>query len=134
MTEPSAEPNAEAGFTLVEVIAAFAILALSFSVLMSAMSDGLRRSGGAAIEAEAGSLVQSLLARAGTETPLKAEETTGQTDGGLRWRLTMTPSGEAEAASPVAAFRVTAEVFWRDGFRHRSLALSTLRLGPGSAR
>jgi general secretion pathway protein I len=131
MTGP-AETHAEAGFTLVEVIAAFAILALSFSVLMSVMSDGLRRSGGAAIEAEAGSLAQSLLASAGTETALKAEERSGQSDRGLRWRLSMTPY--EDAASPVAAFRVTAEVFWRDGFRDRSLALSTLRLGPGSAR
>lgn len=128
------QDTGEAGFTLVEVIAAFAILALSFSVLMSVMSDGLSRSGGAAIEAEAGSLVQSLLARAGTETALKPEENTGQTDRGLRWRLSMTPYGEAEAAPHTAAFRVTAEVFWRDGFRDRSLALSTLRLGAGSAR
>lgn len=122
----------ESGFTLVEVIAAFAILALSFSVLMGVVSDGLRRAGDAETEAQAGSLVQSLLARAGTEVALTSEET-GRLDNGLGWRLRTEPY-EAREPSAVAAFRVTAEAFWRDGAKDRSLALSTLRLGPGNAR
>jgi general secretion pathway protein I len=125
--------HGESGFTLVEVIAAFAILALSFSLLMGVVSDGLRRAGDAETEAQAGSLAQSLLARAGTEIAL-TPELTGRLDNGLSWRLRVEPFAEAGEPSPVAAFQVTAEVFWRVGAQERSLALSTLRLGPRDAR
>jgi len=123
--------DGEAGFTLVEVIAAFAILALAFSVLLAVISDGLRRSAQAEIEAEAASLAQALLAQAGTEAALQPGERAGEPGNGLRWRLRMEPYGDAgdTRQRPVAAYHVTAEVFWRDGLQERSLALTTLRLG-----
>jgi general secretion pathway protein I len=130
----TASRDSESGFTLVEVIAAFAILALAFSVLMGAVSDGLRRAGDAEIEAQAASLAQSVLARAGRETPLQAGETSGQGDNGFAWRLRTEPAADAGEGSPVAGFLVTAEVLWSDGARERSLSLSTLRLGARGSR
>jgi general secretion pathway protein I len=128
--EQAAWPN-EAGFTLVEVIAAFAILALAFSILLATISDGIRRTAQAETEADAASLAQALLALAGTEAPLRGEERAGQDDKGLRWRLRAEPY--VEAGEPpqgrIGAYRVTAEVFWRDGREERWVALSTLRVG-----
>ena len=121
----------EAGFTLVEVIAAFAILAFAFSILLAVISDGIWRSAQAEVEAEAGSLAASLLARAGTDV-LTTGERTGRYDDTLRWRLSTEPYGDAgdETQGPIGAYRVTVEVFWHNGLRERSLVLSTLRLGP----
>lgn len=120
----------EGGFTLPEILAALAILALSLSVLFGLLSDGLRRTGRAEATAEAGALAQSLLARVGTELPIEPGLTTGEFPNGLRWRLHMEPYGDGgdRQAWPVAAHVVSAEVAWGDGEQRRSVALTTLRL------
>ena len=124
-------PQGEAGFTLVEVIVAFAILALALGVLMFIISDGIQRSAQAELAAEAASLAQSLLAQAAAETPLRSGERAGQFDDRRRWRLRTEPyAGAGDPQGAIGAYRVTAEVFWHDDTRERSLALSTLRLGP----
>jgi len=121
----------EAGFTLVEVMVAFAILALAFGVLMFVIQDGIQRSAQAELEAEAASLAQSLLAQAGAEAPLRSGEQAGQYDGGRLWRLRTEPYADGgDPQGAVAAYRVTAEISWHDGAKARALALSTLRLGP----
>jgi general secretion pathway protein I len=126
-----ARHDGEAGFTLVEVIAAFAILAFAFSILLGVISDGIWRAAQAEIEAEAGTLAASLLAEAGTEAVVTSGERVGQNRDALRWRLRTEPYGGGdESQGPIGAYRVTAEVFWRNGVRERSVSLSTLRLGP----
>ena len=123
----------ETGFTLVEVIAAFAILALAFGVLMTVISNGLRQSAQAERAAEASAVAQSLLARVGTEVVLATGQRSGRNDNGLSWRLRTDPYREAgeRPQGPIYAYRVTAEVLWQDGVQNRSVTLSTLRLGPG---
>ena len=130
-SSPIGGQDDEAGFTLVEVIATFAILALALSVLMSAISDGLRRSARSEMEAAAGALAQSLLAKAGTEMALGTGARDGQQDG-LLWRLQMAPFGDSSEQQhwPVGAYLVTAEVHWRGTSGDRSLTVSTLRIGP----
>src|ERR1700732_1636245 len=68
----------EAGFTLVEVIVALAILSIGLSVLLGLISGSLRQTAEAERMAEAGSLAQSLLAEVGTALPIKLEERDGQ--------------------------------------------------------
>jgi general secretion pathway protein I len=122
-----------AGFTLVEIIVALAILALSLNVILPVISDALWRTGEAEAQAEAASLARSLLAQAGSAVPLHDGTAAGQFENGFRWQLEVTPYGGADQAMPVRAYRVVAEVFWDDG-RPRSLALATLRLGANGAR
>jgi general secretion pathway protein I len=140
--------NDEAGFTLVEVIVALAILALSLSVLLGTISNTAWRSAQAEKLTRAGSLAQSLLARAGTEMSIREGETTGEFPGGFRWRLIAQRYDDSVARIerrlagaqsglewnggerwPVAAYTVSVEVFWEDGFHERSVVLTTLRLG-----
>ena len=132
MSEPSDRTGEEAGFTLLEVVAALAILALSLGVLLGLLSDGLRRTGQAEAMAEAGSLAQSLLARVGTELPIQPGVTAGELPNGVRWRLQMEPYGDAgdRRAWPVDAYVVSAEIAWGDGAQERSVTLTTLRLAP----
>lgn len=124
--------NGEAGFTVIEVVAALAILVMALGVLLNVMSNSVRQTGRAEMAAEAGSLARSLLAKVGTELPMRAGEMTGQANGGFRWQIRIDPYGDGTDRRewPVAAFQVVAEVMWRDGLQERSLALTTLRLGP----
>jgi general secretion pathway protein I len=125
----------EAGFALIEVIAALAILALSLGVLLSAISDGIWRTGQAERMAEAGSLAQSLLAKVGTEVPVQQGQTAGELADGFRWRLRMEPYGDTVDRQqwPLDAFAVSAEVSWGDHGQEHSVALTTLRLAPKEA-
>jgi len=124
--------SGEAGFTLVEIVAALAILALSLSALFGVLSDGIGRASQAEAYAEAGSLVQSLLARVGTEIPIREGTTTGAFPEGFRWRLKIETYGEAadHRAWPLAAFGVSAQVTWGTGVHERSVVLTTLRVAP----
>jgi general secretion pathway protein I len=125
------QPDSEAGFTVVEVVAALTILAIALGVLLNIMSNSLRQTGRAQTIAEAGALARSLLAKIGTEFPLRDGQITGQADRGFRWQVHIAPYGNGTDRRewPVAAHQVLAEVSWRDGLEERSLALTTLRLG-----
>lgn len=120
-----------AGFTIIEVIAALAILSLALAVLFSTMSDGFYHQGRARILAEATSLAQSVLARAGTEFPLQPGEKKGKEDNGLRWTLSIAPYGSPMDRKnwPVEAYEIVAEVFENERSGEPVLALTTLRLG-----
>jgi len=122
-------PNGEAGFTLPEIIAALLILALSLGGIFGVLSDGLRRTGQAEAMAEAGALAQSLLARVGSELPIRPGNATGDFGNGYRWRVDIAPyGGTADArAWPVAAYTISAEVAGTNG--KPQVRLSTLRLG-----
>jgi general secretion pathway protein I len=124
-----------AGFTLVEIVVALAILALSGAVLLDQISNGIAQASRADAISEAGMLAQSLLARVGTELPLRQGEFTGQYSSRYRWKLRVSPSGNATDARelPVRAYTIAAEVFWDDGIQERSIALRTLRIGPKDA-
>ena len=131
---PSYGPRtSRAGFTLVEIIVALAILALSLNVILPAISGALWRTGEAEAQAEAASLARSLLAQAGNAMPLHDGAADGQFENGFRWQLRVTPYGAADQAMPVRAYKVAAEVFWGDAGRQYSAALTTLRLGGNGA-
>jgi general secretion pathway protein I len=126
----------EAGFTLVEVIVALAILSIGLSVLLGLISGSLRRTAETERMAEAGSLAQSLLAEVGTDLPIKLEERDGQFPNGYRWHLRMHSYGDAREREewPVGLYMISTEVEWAEGTQRRSYALTTLRLGPRAVR
>jgi general secretion pathway protein I len=122
----------QSGFTLVEVVIALGILALSLSVVFGALSNGIWQVRQADAGAQAGLLVQSVLARVGTEVPLREGQAEGQFPGGFGWHLLVQGFGDAADRQvwPVSAYAVTAEVFWEDASQRRSVLVRTLRLGP----
>jgi general secretion pathway protein I len=122
----------EAGFTLVEVIVALAMLSVGLSVLLWMISNGLGRTEAAERMAAAGSLAQSLLAEVGTEIAIKPEQRDGLYPNGYRWHLKMLPHGDSRRSDerPVQLYRISAEIEWGEGAEQRSFALSTLRFGP----
>jgi general secretion pathway protein I len=133
ISENDIEQNGrEAGFTVVEVVAALTILSIALGVLLNIMSNSIGQTGRAETTAQAEALALSLLARIGTELPLHDGVITGQADERFRWQVDIASYGDGTDRRewPVAAHQVSAEVWWRDGVQERSLALTSLRLGP----
>lgn len=127
----------EAGFTLLEVIVAFVMLALVLATVFQVFSTGLARAADLDEYGRAMVIAQSHLAAAGVEDKLERRETQGEsTDRRYRWRVRIEPYEELrEGALPpqgsLLMFRVDSIVGWKaaDG-REREVRLSTLALGP----
>lgn len=120
----------ERGFTLVELLVSLAILAVALAVLFGAISNSLDRTRKERADALAASLVQSLLARAGTERQLANAQ--GAYSNGYRWQLIVQPRGNGDdaKATHMQAYTVQAVVTWQDGAQTHAKSLSALHLVP----
>lgn len=127
--EQAGDGGPEAGFTLIEMIAALAILAISLTIIFQVIGAGVSRGGQAEMLGRARQIAQSALARVGTEIPLKAGDTEGEETGGFRWHLRQAPHGDAadRRAWPVAVLEITAEVSWGGSGSGNGIKLTTLR-------
>jgi len=77
----------QAGFTLVETLAAFAMLALILVVVFGGLSRMATGGHHAEVLREALQLAQARLDGVGIIEPLAPGESTGRTDNGFEWRL-----------------------------------------------
>lgn len=132
----SHKPASCRGFSLIEVLVAFAILTLALGVLLPLFSNGLRSLSISEQYTRAAVLAESRLAAIGRETPLEQGEEDGEFEQGFRWRTSVTPYEvveDTEGTSPLAdAFLTTVEVYWQDGDKRRTLTLDSLKLRPAS--
>lgn len=132
-----ASRSAQRGFTLLEVIVAFVLLALILATVFQIFSTGLARASELDERAKALVIAQSRLAAAGVDGKLERGESRGESeDRRYRWSVRIEPYEEAREGQPPAQgsllmFRVDSVVDWRspDG-RERELRLATLQLGP----
>jgi general secretion pathway protein I len=153
MTRRQAYPKAfaQAGFSLLEVLVAFSILALSLGVLMQIFSGAMRNAVLSDQYSQATLLAQSKLSSVGSEEPLRDGETQGSFENGMRWRVTVTPYEEipaegaeqAEEEEPavrpasrrrrrIEGYRVIVEVSWEDADKLRRVELESLRIASAS--
>ena len=123
--------HARSGFTLLEVVVAVAILALTLGAVMRVFSASLRGLAAAERHTVATLHAQSKLAEIGVEEPLAAGEASGVFERGYRWRSEVRdyaePGLDTAAGSGLRAYEVTVSVTWGDG---GEVTLSTLRLAP----
>ena len=126
MTTPEAR-----GFTLVEVLVAFAIAAIALATLFRIFAGGLQSAQISEAEARATMLAESRLAAVGVEQPLAEDDQAGETEDGYRWRIAARGIDSGEGAHPVRRYEVTVTVAWGpEDERERAVVLRTIRLGP----
>ncbi len=123
-----------AGFSLLEVLVAFAILAITLGVLMQIFSRALSTTAVSGSYARAAELAEATLAEAGAAVPLEEGDYSGEAEGGMTWALRITQIDVADLfpdqAPPVTPYRVTATAYWGERGAERQFSLATLRLGP----
>jgi len=129
-SESDRRPRRAAGFTLLEVLIAFVILALALAALLPGFSGGVRSLGVADDYATAALLAESRLEEFGRAEPVREGTSSGTFDNGYRWRLDVARVDPLEGDLPAAAYHLVLRVFWETGDDERSITLETLRLGP----
>jgi len=120
------------GYTLIEVLVAFMIMALALTVLLRIFSGGLRNISVSSDYAQAVLIAESRLAAAGIDGPLFPGETAGVEGEQFQWTRRVTeylPSPRYSApARGLQAWHVTVSVEWPNGSNTRSIDVSTIRL------
>jgi len=125
----------QSGYTLIEVIVAFAILALALTLLLGTLTGAVRQVRLSADAGRAALYARSLLDQTGIGESLRPGPRQGEFEGG-RYRWTMQVAPYADPLRPAGAavevnmpqmLRLTLLVQWGDGPQQR-LQLQTLRL------
>jgi len=123
------------GFSLLEVVVAFAVLALSLGVLMQIFSSALNTTALSREYSRAATLAESRLDAVGVDIPLEPGSYGGEREDGLSWLVQVTQylPEDLPPETRLAAFLVTAEASFGEPARRRTVALATLRLGDAGA-
>ena len=131
MTSPIVKTKRGEGFTLIEVLTAIMILAVSLVVIFQLFSQGLKSA-----DVSGGYTRAIFHARAKMEEVLLAErlregETEGVIEEGYRWKLIVAPATPQEDLedSPKTLeklFYLTLDVTWDSGEHERTFTIETL--------
>ena len=131
----------QGGYTLLEVIVAFALLAGALTLLLGTLSGAARQVRVSADAGRAALHAQSLLSQLGVGTMLKPGLDSGEFEAGrYRWALEITrwndPAQRPDALRDPSApklLEVKVGVEWGGGGPRERLLLRTLRLAPPDA-
>jgi prepilin-type N-terminal cleavage/methylation domain-containing protein len=124
----------DSGFTLIEVLVAFAIAAVLLLPLLQSFSTGIGAATRSEAATEATLIAQSALEGIGDSVVLGDGASIDRQEGRYHISaLVRRYEGGGGPAGPiltVAPYEVSVTVDWQEGPRTRSLTLRTLRLGP----
>ncbi|MBF0218385.1 MAG: prepilin-type N-terminal cleavage/methylation domain-containing protein [Gammaproteobacteria bacterium] len=128
-----ASARSGAGFSLLEVLVAFTIMALSLGVLLNIITSVTRANMVTSGYSHALIIAESQMAVAGIESPLQTELVKGESQNGrFHWQRRVTPCPlqicPQQAESPIPAYIVAVSVVWEG----RELLLESLRLGEAA--
>jgi general secretion pathway protein I len=124
--------DADAGFTLVEVLVALAILAIAFGFAFRALSGGFDRLDRDQKNADALLLAQSTLARVGHDIALADGAVDGRTNDGFWWQIATAPYGDTQDLPPgrLIGHRVEVTIAWSERHQRREVRLTSLLIAP----
>ena len=136
------------GFTLLEVMLAFVIFALSFATVLEIMAGSMRSVGRASDDTEVALLAQSLMDLVGNEIPVEEGEYSDTAMDRYKWQMNISlydvggESGGQEVGthsvaemstqeladmSGIELYRVDLYMDWETGRRQREMHFSTIR-------
>jgi len=133
------------GFTLLEVIIAFAISALAVSLLYQGVSGGLGATQMAGKTTEAVLLARSHLAAIGHGAPIAQQDSSGVDGDGYSWKLHIRPLQSREMdlsdsdrandtkSTNAVLYDVQVTESWQDGPRTRAITIDTHRFDMKTA-
>lgn len=129
-----------AGFTLLEVMLAFVIFALSFATVLEIMAASMRSVARANDDTEVALLAQTLMDQVGTEIPVEEGAYSGTSMDRYNWNLGITlydaseepdrtgmSTTELAELSGVELYRVDLDIDWESGQRDRSAHFMTIQ-------
>ncbi|WP_442497733.1 type IV pilus modification PilV family protein [Methylobacter sp. sgz302048] len=122
------------GFSLLEILIAFSILALSLGILLKIFSGGVNTASVADEYTAAVQIAESLMVQTGVETPLQPGERSGVENEKYRWLVSVSPFTPTienfdPATLPILLFKVNVMVAWGDDqASERQIELTNLRL------
>ena len=126
------------GFTLMEILVAFVVLAAAVGILYRTFSTGLRNVDAVAGYSEAISIAESRITALGLEQTLQEGDESGTSeDRRFSWQVSVkpyTPPGSAPEqaggfVAPHQLLRATVTVTWNEsGDQKRTVELSTVRM------
>ncbi|GAB2563154.1 prepilin-type N-terminal cleavage/methylation domain-containing protein [Dyella jejuensis] len=125
------------GFSLLEVIAAILLLAITFAALMEVAGGSIRLSQNAAEHTQAALWARTLLDTRFTLDPIQTGTSEGHFDNRYRWRLQVTPwvgPGVTAPATPYAfqMYKLDLDVMWGTAPFDHTAHFSTLRIGSNA--
>jgi general secretion pathway protein I len=126
--------NKQKGFSLLEILIAFTILALSLGILLKIFSAGVNTAVVAEDYTAAVQIAESLMAKTGVETSLQAGQDSGLENEKYHWLVEVSPfafNPENVDATAITAvlFKVKVIVSWGDDNADgRQVELTTLKL------
>lgn len=125
-----------AGFTLLEVLLAFVVFALSFATILEIVAGSVRSTTRARTYTEAALLAQSLMDMVGVDIPLSETLIEGEAPGGYAWELSITPYQpldendrmlELADSAGTELYWVDLDMNWGSEARVRTAHFSTVR-------
>lgn len=128
--EPGAraqERRRRAGFTLLEVVVALAILGVAFALAMQLLATGVRSAKASEDYTQAVLLARQKMAEIAVTSNLEGSADGGEFGGGFRWQSEIRPLPQEEDL-PARLYKVRVHVTWPSRRGEKSLDLYTLRM------
>jgi general secretion pathway protein I len=129
-------PGRNAGFTLLEVLLAFVVFALSFAVVLEILSGSMRSTARAKEYTEVALIAQSIMDQVGLDIPLEAGFRLSGETGAYQWDLQIEPfegdgtsvkSVELAELTGIDLLEVELSISWGTYPRERSNQFSTVK-------
>ena len=121
------------GFTLLEVLVAFVLLAMLLAGVLRVTGGSTRSSRIAADYAEAAIVADELVARTRLEASLEAGETSGEFNEKFQWRRRVSVYQESnrrfDANPKWLPYLVSIAIDWRSDGKQRGIEVTTLQIG-----
>ncbi len=133
-SRPSPERSREAGFTLLEVIIALAILGVAFALAIQLLGNGMRAARTSQEYTQAALLSRQKMAEIALASSQEGSVESGDFGGGFRWTSEVQPVPQDNESLPARLYQVRVRISWPGRAAEKSLDLYTLRMAVDEAK